>query len=67
MRNVMLFLREMPWPMFFGFLFGAVAGCCFGTITAQDINAQIQRDQLIEQQCIDGNNNAGRVMELRHG
>lgn len=67
MRKVVLFLREMPWPMFFGFVFGAVAGCCFGTISAHGINAEIERDQRIEQQCIDGNNNACRVMEHRRG
>ncbi|MEQ7962501.1 hypothetical protein ABQW72_05435 [Xanthomonas hortorum pv. pelargonii] len=67
MRKVVLFLCEMPWPMFFGFVFGAVAGCCFGTITAHGINAEIEREQRIEQQCIDGNNNACRVMGYRRG
>ncbi|MCE4373261.1 hypothetical protein [Xanthomonas hortorum] len=67
MRNVILFLREMPWPMAFGFIFGAVGGAAFGVITGCDINAQIERDQRIEHQCIDGNDNACRVMEHRRG
>lgn len=65
MRNVWLFLRDLPFPMIFGFTFGAIAGACVGTFTADNIEAQIQRDETIQQQCIDGNNNACRVMELR--
>lgn len=67
MRKVVLFLREMPWPTCVGFVFGSLVGVCVGVFTADDINAQIDRDHRIEQQCIDGNNNACRVMEHRRG
>ncbi|MBG3850383.1 hypothetical protein ABQZ69_19140 [Xanthomonas sp. WHRI 8391] len=65
MRKVLQFLSETPWPIFFGLIFGAVVGAFFGISTAHGINAQLERDEAIQQQCIDGNNNACRVMELR--
>ncbi|MFL3642736.1 hypothetical protein [Xanthomonas campestris] len=46
---------------------GAVVGYWVGAGTAQSIDRQIERDEAIQQQCIDGNNNACRVMEFRRG
>ncbi|MCC4615663.1 hypothetical protein LL972_06490 [Xanthomonas campestris pv. asclepiadis] len=67
MRKVLQFVSEMPWPIFFGVIFGAVVGAFFGISTAHGINAQLERDEAIQQQCIDGNDNACRVMEHRRG
>ncbi|KLC07944.1 hypothetical protein L2249_19940 [Xanthomonas perforans] len=48
-----------------GFGIGGLVGYAAGAGAAQSIDRQIQRYERIEQQCIDGNNNACRVMELR--
>lgn len=66
-RAVGLFLSDMGWAWVFGMLIGITLGVFSGLSLADDIEAQMQRDQRIEQQCIDGNNNACRVMELRRG
>ncbi len=50
-----------------GFGIGGLVGYAAGAGAAQSIDRQIERDEAIQQQCIDGNNNACRVMELRHG
>ncbi|APO93983.1 hypothetical protein BI313_04660 [Xanthomonas vesicatoria] len=44
---------------------GAFVGYWSGAGIAQSIDRQIERDEAIQQQCIDGNDNACRVMELR--
>ncbi|MEA9787077.1 hypothetical protein VDF90_07410 [Xanthomonas campestris pv. raphani] len=61
------FLFEMGGPWLVGMVIGIILGVFSGLSLADDIEAQIQRDQRIEQRCIDGNNNACRVMELRRG
>ncbi|WP_416640632.1 hypothetical protein [Xanthomonas arboricola] len=48
-----------------GFGAGALVGYWSGAGVAQSIDRQIERDEAIQQQCIDGNDNACRVMELR--
>ncbi|WP_460198905.1 hypothetical protein ACE15N_11040 [Xanthomonas campestris pv. passiflorae] len=48
-----------------GFGIGGLVGYSAGAGSAQSIDRQIERREAIQQQCIDGNDNACRVMELR--
>lgn len=69
MRNFVAFCREIgPVACIccaIGFGAGAFVGYWSGAGVAQSIDRQIERDEAIQQQCIDGNQGACRVMELR--
>ncbi|MCF5934980.1 MULTISPECIES: hypothetical protein [Xanthomonas] len=71
MRNLIAFCREIgPLALMCcatGFGIGGLVGYASGAGAAQSIDRQIERDETIQQQCIDGNNNACRVMEFRRG
>ncbi|MCC4615643.1 hypothetical protein LL972_06390 [Xanthomonas campestris pv. asclepiadis] len=69
MKDFIQFCREIGplacMACALGFGIGLLAGYPVGAGVAQSVSRQIERDEAIQQQCIDGNDNACRVMELR--
>ncbi|MBV6690454.1 hypothetical protein KV692_22060 [Xanthomonas euvesicatoria pv. physalidis] len=69
MKNLIQFCREIG-PLVLmccatGFGIGGLVGYAAGMGSASSVEHQIQRDEAIQQLCIDGNDGACRVMEFR--
>lgn len=69
MRNFIAFCRELGPIVCMccvtGFGVGGLVGYAAGMGAASSVEHQIQRDEAVQQLCIDGNDGACRVMEFR--
>ena len=61
------FFPGLFWGLFLGALLGGFTSFYLGTVAAEDLNAVAAERGEIQKACIDGNDRACRVYEVRYG